>query len=652
MLNELFMKIKYCFSIAFLLLSLSLYAQYDQSVIDSLEARIKAPLTNERELFYRYIDAVNYTIKYDSDKALEYTRRGVEAAREQGDIYWMAEFCFMAGNVFLAKNQFDSALVYYDRSSHFQKEAIKRGIEDKKENDYLTLMLASSRAKIDIAKSDFNAALEKYLFSLSVAEKIEDMEEMADLYSNIADTYFRISNLSQAENYFLKMEQLALNMSDRIRLARAYMGLCVVHSHISRGDNGKALEYGEEAYTILIKENGVSPKDMITACQRLAEVWMSIPDLDKAYEYAAKALDYASTTVFAADKVSSLYLLSTIYLKQKRYSESERVALEALAIDSSDVYVNSVLYGNIAQAAIWRGDKERAIEYFRKTMDANRVYSNMNFQSSLSQMEVKYDTEKKQMRIASLEAERRFILWLGIASIAVLILIIALFLFLWRMNVQKKRLAEQKHKLAEQQVAQLEQEKQLVATQALLDGETAERTRLARDLHDGLGSMLTGVKLNLEVNHFENAMGLLNESMVELRRVAHHLMPDALSRYGLKMALTDFCASFPSVEFCYFGDEERFDRKKESVVYRIILELVNNALKHSDATEVMVQVIRESDYIAFIVRDNGKGFDTSIESKGIGLKNIMDRIASFGGRIDISSKEGDGTEINGEIPIL
>jgi len=213
-------------------------------------------------------------------------------------------------------------------------------------------------------------------------------------------------------------------------------------------------------------------------------------------------------------------------------------------------------------------------------------------------------------------------------------------------------------------VKQLEQEKQLVATQAVLDGETQERSRLARDLHDGLGSMLTGVKLNLmemkkgikleypDVERFDKALGLLDNSVVEMRRVAHHLMPDSLSRLGLKPAVGDFCRSFaPTVVFDYFGDEKRLDPMMEVVIYRSIHELVNNALKYSGASQILVQLMQEPHRIAFTVQDNGCGFDASEETTGSGLQNIRNRIASFGGNIQIDSRVGEGTEINGELKV-
>ena len=288
---------------------------------------------------------------------------------------------------------------------------------------------------------------------------------------------------------------------------------------------------------------------------------------------------------------------------------------------------------------------------------------NLEMHNQVSAFQIEYETEKKETQIATLEEEKRLMIWLSVAGGAVLLLALAAFFFLWRWTVQKKRLAESQRELAEQQVKQLEQEKQLIATKAVLDGEVQERIRLARDLHDGLGSILAAAKYQLlairqiailgdeDVECYNKAVGFLDDSMNEMRRVAHHLMPDALSRFGLKPAIGDFCDALPSVQFVWYGDESRLDPKLEEIVYRIAHELISNALKYSGAKHILVQIVQEPGRIALVVQDDGSGFDPSAVSRGMGLSNIRIRVASFGGIINIDSKTDEGTEINIEFPL-
>jgi signal transduction histidine kinase len=147
-------------------------------------------------------------------------------------------------------------------------------------------------------------------------------------------------------------------------------------------------------------------------------------------------------------------------------------------------------------------------------------------------------------------------------------------------------------------------------------------------------------------------MKILNDSMTDMRRMAYHLMPKALSQYGLKAALKDFCENFDIIDFEWFGNENRLnDRKKEVMIYLIINELVNNALKHSGATKIMLNVMREDDYIAITVCDDGCGFDKDKQYQGMGLQNIRERISAYNGRYEIVTKIGEGTEVNVELLI-
>jgi len=171
--------------------------------------------------------------------------------------------------------------------------------------------------------------------------------------------------------------------------------------------------------------------------------------------------------------------------------------------------------------------------------------------------------------------------------------------------------------------------------------------------------MKNNVVLNNEsFKDFNHAVGLLETSIMELRRVAHNMMPEALLNLGLKDALNDFCAELDKIDpthilFQSFGQFERIDSGLEINAYRIILELVNNALKHSGAKELVVQMIQEPDRLCFIVHDDGIGFDSKkvFAKGGLGLASVKSRVDLFNGRMEINSNSLKGTEITVEFTI-
>ncbi len=196
-----------------------------------------------------------------------------------------------------------------------------------------------------------------------------------------------------------------------------------------------------------------------------------------------------------------------------------------------------------------------------------------------------------------------------------------------------------------------------------MKGQEEERSRLARDLHDGIGGLLSGVKFSMSsalygnvflseeaAGSFEKLIAQLDHSIVELRRVSHNMMPEALFSYGLKEALCNYCTNLSQsgrleIELQAYGLENRMDQSAEIVIYRLVQELLNNIVKHAQAKKVLTQLVRDGDRFTLTVEDDGKGFDVNGVSQGAGLANIRARTAYLNGTIDIVSKQGEGTSV-------
>lgn len=207
------------------------------------------------------------------------------------------------------------------------------------------------------------------------------------------------------------------------------------------------------------------------------------------------------------------------------------------------------------------------------------------------------------------------------------------------------------------QLKKVEQEQELKLIQALLDGEERERLRVARDLHDGLGGALAGIKLKLSHDPAvdEKVVAQLESSISELRRIARNLMPERLMQSGLETALKDLCASFANpkleIEFQANGISQDIPLTTQVNIYRIIQELLANSVKHSGATKIIVQCIQEGKQFLVTVEDNGKGFSVTDpqHSNGLGLNNIHNRVKNLRGSMDIVSEIDEGTSVNIEL---
>lgn len=153
---------------------------------------------------------------------------------------------------------------------------------------------------------------------------------------------------------------------------------------------------------------------------------------------------------------------------------------------------------------------------------------------------------------------------------------------------------------------------------------------------------------------FSISIGQLDNVISEMRRVAHSMMPEALVRFGLKEASQDLCDQFAktsglSIHFQAIGMDGSLEKSVAVALYRIEQELLNNILKHAQATKVTVQLVKDESQISLTVEENGKGFDPVTVRNGAGLTSIRTRVEALGGKLDIQSKPGEGTSILVEV---
>jgi len=209
---------------------------------------------------------------------------------------------------------------------------------------------------------------------------------------------------------------------------------------------------------------------------------------------------------------------------------------------------------------------------------------------------------------------------------------------------------------------------------SMLEGQEIERKRLSKEIHDGLGPLLSTIRLNLESlssqldeynakafvhQKLDNIYQLIDSLAHDMRDLSHALMPKVLEDFGLGAALESLCSHFndlESVELFYYdgGFSERPGKSIELNLYRIAQELLNNAVKHSGANKINLQLIRHPESIVLMVEDNGIGFEEDrreLGSQGIGLKNIQTRTKMLGGTFFIDTSKGEGTTATCEIPL-
>ncbi|TNF39707.1 MAG: tetratricopeptide repeat protein [Bacteroidetes bacterium] len=552
-------------------------------------------------------------------------------------------------------------------------------------------------------QGNYDSSLVVNLEALTVAEEWGDKMWITKMYFNIGNVYNYKTEYETALTYYLKVVPYFEETGNKAYLAMIYDVMQTLYQSIR--DYPKAILYGEKAMALfedkysnargnalinlsisyLYKTPSQPEKAMngfrevleiarrnqnkyleSVSLLNVADLYYRANDMEKAKPYYEQTIELCKETGDVESTCIAIRGLSYYQLYKNNYQLAEELIYEALKLATENNLLEEIqeAYSSLSELALAKHNYVEYRKYLKLKDSVATIIFNDEMLRVTQDIESKYETEKKQARIILLEKDRK-IQFIFIAGLLFIILLLFITGFFYSRNLKRKRLLIEKDtEIKARRINELEKEKQLIAARSLLAGEETERTRLAGDLHDGLGGLLTGVKLKLSsmrensiitsenLAHFNHALDLLDTSIAEMRRVAHNLMPETLMHYGLRTAISDFVRQvepedLPVIRFSIFGSDFRYSKELEITVYRIVQELVNNALKHARAKKIDVQLFTETNRVSVQIVDDGIGYDTEKAGKqtlGKGLRNITDRITAFNGHFETVSEPGKGTE--------
>lgn len=504
--------------------------------------------------------------------------------------------------------------------------------------------------------------MENSLRGVSIAERLGNKEILQDAYLNMQRMYYSRSEFEKAIDYGRKAIAIGKERNDREDILKPMYNLAYTYNILKKFDSSAILSREVINLSRQLGEQRIESY----ALSNLCSVSLRTGNFKDALTYGTQCLELARKNSDKSIESTALSALGLAHLLLKQYKEAEQYGLQALALKNKldDKTGRAEVEKFVADVYYALGDPVKAYDYEKRSEDYLDSANQFILSEQSSELEKKYETQKKEAQIQLQQAEirRKSILnyvLLGGAAALLIIFILGYRNYKNRQNLQQARIDE------------LEKEKQLTATEAVLKGEEQERTRLARDLHDGLGGMLSGIKHSLSnmkgnlimtpdnVQAFERSIDMLDSSIKEMRRVAHNMMPEVLVKYGLDTALKEFCQEIDHsgvIHTSYHSigmDKLTMEQTTAVTVYRIVQELVNNAIKHAAAEQVLVQahMSEEEKLLTVTVEDDGKGFDTTTlkQASGIGWSNIQNRVEFLKGKIDIKSLPGKGTSVLIEI---
>lgn len=512
-------------------------------------------------------------------------------------------------------------------------------------------VLESDIGRQYFSNGDFLNAQKFFFASLETAEKLKDDHLVAVACNNVAATYMESENYPQAEQYAKRSISLNNKLQDHKGLADAYNSLANIYYMLEQ--DSLSMKY----YLSAIKEREIvkDSAGLFAAYKNLGANLFEIGEKEEAIAMIEKSIRYLSDKEDTARWYSTYLTLAQAYLYSEKLNEAKRYLdlCEVYLKGAKDISKIEDYYYTLSRYFEKRDQIGLAYENYKLYAKYRDSVINSDKNKQLSALNIKYDTEKKQNTINSQLFEiRQKNYWL--IALSMLFLLSSLAVYFGYKNYRNR----QEKKLQQEIFKQEELE-----AKALFSGEQQERIRVARELHDSVGQMLSLLKMKLSAGkqdeEGEQMQQLVDRTIGEVRSISHNLIPEEL-HFGLFAALESLAekvnaASRLKMEID-IPDELRalsFQPQQELSIYRIVQELLNNVVKHAGASLITLSFRKGEGMLIINTADNGKGFDVGIigGAPGIGWKNINARVRMMDGTIKITSGPlSTGTQIEIILP--
>ena len=585
------------------------------------------------------------------NEATEYLQQSVSLAERSGYLKRQADAYNLLGNVYLKQEAFDTAFNCLEKALE---------VNDRK----FTPLIHGTYSNLYFHLGDYQLSLD---FALKSAEGFEaDPDPMFNIqsvfaYLTVGDILSKLSRTESALSYYKKAYEKARH-SDKNWFLKTPLQK-IADSYLAKNELDKARHLYDTI--IAIDRDAPSFEPTMHSYEGLGNIAMKEGAYKKAIQYYKQSLQYALQKGLSANVENFYTRMGSAFLAD-RQTDSARWYLQRAIANSS----KSRNFNNISQAYQVMALMHQQSQNFNEALNAfqlHKAYSDSILTvekiRSINNLEVLYRTRQHENEILRLQKtqqdkdfaikNRNISIFIGLGVVVGMGVILFLLIKTYR----------HRQRMQEEQVKELDRQHQIASLQLVINGQEAERSRIARDLHDGLGGLFSTVKMyfsTLEHEHsslkenelFKKSYSLVDSASVEIRRIAHNMMPEVLIKMGLINAVKDLADNISAgrllnVSLETHGMSKRLDAHTEIMLYRIVQELFNNIIKHAQAREVIVQFIRDGNRLSVVVEDDGCGFDPEEPADRIhvGIETIKSRVAYLNGKFTIDSQTGIGTTV-------
>ncbi|MFD2920795.1 tetratricopeptide repeat protein [Terrimonas rubra] len=576
----------------------------------------------------------------------------------------------IAGNFYKSNNNWPGALDAFNTAF-----TAAGNLKDNNQRNKVKMMLLSNIGSIYTVNGDFKTALEYRLQALELVEQHPPLNytNLGTVYINLSTDYLSLKMPDKAIEYAQKVEQIFDSLKAPLQLT-AYSQFYDIYSYTRNQDSIKKTI--SKLTTLLAATN-------LSVAQKLDGEYMAAymqgdyelsynKNIPAAISFYTRALEKAQQLEDNRQIVFIQSKLGNAQLQQNNTGAAISHLLPAYTLSKAEQLTDQELELSklLANSYYKQGSHQQAADFYAMAnILADSIYNKAKT-NELNFLEGKYQNQLKEKAITELtltnSLNRIKILqrnkWL-ITGGAIAGVVLLLLFFLYKNSKQKQLLIQKDNEQQQQHILFLQQQQQVVSMQSMINGQETERTRIAKDLHDGLGGLFSTVKMHFSsLQHEQEALAqnaafiksyeLVNTASEEVRRIAHNMMPEVLIKIGLIPAVQELCSSINAGRLLHtnlqvYGMDKRLNPSTEIMLYRIVQELLNNIIKHAHATEAILQFNKDGNRLSVTVEDNGRGFNTEAGDvqNGIGLESVKSRVTYLNGQLSIDSQQEVGTTV-------
>jgi two-component system, NarL family, sensor kinase len=627
----------------------------------------------------------------DPVKALHYCDDLLSQGRLDGKPEILVDAYWLKARIYLAWQIYDTAITYSDSALQiaqkqddlvkqaginitrgnaiFNHEGPGAGISAYRESYRLYSLLKDTAGLLKSLNgmgtmykemARYDSALAYYIRLITIAEEKGYEMNLGMGYVNMGILYLDIKDTAKGAHY-LKMS-IPLNK----KYQPALEGLAIMNlglMYLDQKEFDSAQVRLREALDIYISIG--DRKGQADALNNLGNVYTQISEFDSAYILYSRARDIYYEMQNWSPYGQILNNLGLLNIFMGNYPSAFMLLDSSLSLArrTENPELESMVYLNLHYGFVKQGNYEEALANYVLYDSVQQRIFNLEKEKLIADLEMKYQNEKKQALILALERdnlkkEKRGNIFL-FTSIGIIASISFVFLH-FRQRAVKDRI------IANQKIRQLEEEKKLLAAKSLVEGQEEERKRIAQELHDGLGVLLSTTRMQFSAIGescpenkplIDKASKLLEQAASDVRKISHNMMPGLLTKLGLFEAVNDLFEKLSETESIHVSadipeDAERLPENKEIMIFRIIQEMGNNTLKHARAKNIEIRMHMMEGMLDIYYADDGVGFNVEekLESKSMGLTSLQSRVNFLSGRMDVDARPGKGARYSLKIP--